>query len=164
MSPTPPVPTKQALRDELLARLQADLDRQEQAHRAAIEGATHEEARPENSKDTRALEQSYLARGQALRIEELRRAVIEVAGMPLRRAEPGARVSLGSLVTADEDGVGRMLFVAPWGGGSSLAEGSVQVVTPTSPLGEALVGREVGDVCEVSAGGRARSLELLDVA
>ncbi len=164
MSPTPDALTKRTLRDELLARLQADLDRQEQAHRAAIEGATHEEARPENSKDTRALEQSYLARGQALRIEELRRAVIEVAAMPLRGAEPGARVSLGALVTADEDGAERVLFVAPWGGGSTLAGGRVQVVTPTSPLGQALVGREVGDACEVSAGGRARTLELIDVA
>ena len=160
----PPLPSKQALKDELLHLLTTELDALERAQRETAQAATHEEAKPENDKDTRALEQSYLARGQALRIEELRRAVIEVAGMPLRRAEPGGRVSLGSLVTADEDGAERVLFVAPWGGGSSLAGGSVQVVTPTSPLGQALVGREVGDACEVSAGGRARSLELLDVA
>jgi transcription elongation GreA/GreB family factor len=156
--------TRQLLRDELLGRIQADLDRLELAHRSAIEGATHEEARPENSKDTRALEQSYLARGQALRIEELRRAVTEVATMPVRTPDGPTRVGVGAVVSADEDGVERVLFVAPFGGGSALADGRVQVVTPTSPLGQAIVGREAGDVCEVAAGGRARVLEILEVA
>ncbi len=157
-----PRTSKQSLRDELLARMTADLDRLEQAHRASIEGATHEEARPENSKDTRALEQSYLARGQAMRVEEMRRAVTEVAVMSLSPSEPG-KVSLGALVVAEEDGHERLLFIAPHGGGSALSNGSVQVVTPTSPLGQALVGREAGDVCELNAGGRARELELIEV-
>ena len=43
----------------------ADLASLQRAHRATVEGATHEEAKPENDKDTRALEQSYLARGQS---------------------------------------------------------------------------------------------------
>ena len=62
---------KPALKAELLALLGAHLETLERAHRAACEGATHEEAKPENDKDTRALEQSYLARGQAARIDEL---------------------------------------------------------------------------------------------
>ena len=157
-----PRTSKQSLRDELLARMTADLVRLEEAHRASIEGATHEEARPENSKDTRALEQSYLARGQAMRVEEMRRAVTEIAVMTLTPKEPG-KVSLGALVVADEDGTERLLFVAPHGGGSTLADGAVQVVTPTSPLGQALVGREAGDVCELSTGGRAREIELVEV-
>jgi len=41
------------------------------AQRTVVEGATHEENKPENDKDTRALEQSYLARGQAQRVVEL---------------------------------------------------------------------------------------------
>lgn len=57
-----------------------------------------------------------------------------------------------------------MLYVAAHGGGSALADGRVQVVTPTSPLGRALVGRAAGDVCEVAAGGRTRVLELVEVA
>jgi len=59
-----PAPTKPTLKAELLALLAADLDTLERAHRATTEGATHEEAKPENDKDTRALEQSYLARGR----------------------------------------------------------------------------------------------------
>jgi transcription elongation GreA/GreB family factor len=34
------------------------------------------------------------------------------------------------------------------------------VVTPRSPLGVALLGRRAGDVCEFSAGGRLRELEV----
>lgn len=157
----PAPPAKSALREELLRRLQGELDQLEKAHRSAIEAATHDEAKPENSKDTRALEQSYLARGQALRVEDLRRAVLDVAAMPVR---PHEAVGIGALVTADEDGEARVLYVAAHGGGSALDGGRVQVVTPTSPLGRALVGRVAGDVCEVAAGGRTRVLELVEVA
>ena len=52
--------TKQALKTELAALLAADLETLEKAHRATREGVTHEDAKPENDKDTRALEQTYL--------------------------------------------------------------------------------------------------------
>ena len=52
---------KNALRDELVARVAEELEALERAHRAVMEAATHEEAKPENDKDTRALEQSYLS-------------------------------------------------------------------------------------------------------
>jgi hypothetical protein len=67
----PGVNTKSTLKQELVALLAADLETAERAQQAAREGATHEEAKPENDKDTRALEQSYVARGQAKRVEEL---------------------------------------------------------------------------------------------
>ncbi len=157
-------PAKRALRDELLRSLERDLEQLEVAHRAATEAATHDEAKPENSKDTRALEQSYLARGQAKRVEELRRAVAEVAALPLRALGEAERVRLGALVSVDEEGDARALFVAPHGGGSALDGGRVQVVTPTSPLGRALVGLRAGDVCEVATGGRTRELAVMGVA
>ena len=152
--------TKESLRDELLGRLRDDLTRLERAHEAALEGATHAEARPENAKDTRALEQSYLARGQSFRVEDLRRAVTEVATMSLAAFTGGHAVGLGALVTALEDETERLFFIAPHGGGSTLARGAVQVVTPSSPLGRALVGRTEGEVCEIEAGGRTRELEI----
>ena len=155
--------TKASLHDELLGRLRDDLARLERAHEAALEGATHAEARPENAKDTRALEQSYLARGQSFRVEDLRRAVAEVATMtvaPFSEAQP---IGVGALVTALEDETERVFFIAPHGGGSTLARGTVQVVTPSSPLGRALVGRAEGDVCEIEAGGRSRELEIVTV-
>src|SRR5580704_13110950 len=130
-------PTKQALKEELLARLGADLETQVRAHRAACEGATHDEAKPENDKDTRALEQSYLARGQAARIDELRASIAEVNALPVRGFVE-SRVALGALVTLEEDGQESTLLLASGGGGERLAGGRVQVVTPRSPLGHAI--------------------------
>ena len=158
-----PSPAKPALRAELLARLTADLETLERAYRATIEGATHEEAKPENDKDTRALEQSYLARGQAARIEELRASVAGVAGMPMRDLE-GRPVALGALVTVEEDGVEATLLVAPGGGGARLGDGSVQVVTPPSPLGRALLGKQAGDEVEVVVAGKTRAMRVVRVA
>jgi transcription elongation GreA/GreB family factor len=154
---------KQALKEELLRVLRAELSQGERAHESTREGATHEEAKPENDKDTRALEQSYLARGQAQRVEELRLAVAEVATMPLRAFAEGQPVALGALVSADEDGATRVLFLAPHGGGAALAGGQVQVVTPKSPLGRALLGKQSDDECVVQVGGRVRSMTIVAI-
>jgi transcription elongation GreA/GreB family factor len=157
------LPSKQALRDELASLLAADLDTLERAHKATREGATHAEAKPENDKDTRALEQSYLARGQAQRVEELRTSLAEVQAMPLRAFGDGQPVALGAIVALEEDGDEQVLFLAPHGGGSRLGEGAVQVVTPRSPLGLALLGKQAGDDCEVRLAGRTRELVVVRV-
>ena len=154
--------TKQALRDELLAALAASLATARAAHAAAVEGATHGEARAENDKDTRGLEQSYLARGQAQRVEELATAVAAIETMAWRRFGAGDAIDLGALVTADEDGDAHRFLIAPQGGGITLS-GGVQVVTPRSPLGRALVGRRAGDDVEVQRPGGNRELTIVAV-
>lgn len=156
------MPTKEALRTELIARLRADLEALEDSHRATIEGATHEEAKPENDKDTRALEQSYLARGQAARIEERRASLAWVEALSTRDVEE-ERVTLGALVSLEEDGSVLTLLLAPAGGGTQLAEGAIQVVTPASPLGRALVGKQAGDEVEVVVAGKTRTIQVVRV-
>jgi hypothetical protein len=153
--------SKQALKEELVRILAADLEARERAHRAALEGATHEEAKPENDKDTRALEQSYLARGEALRIEELRGGLADVVAMPLREFKEGAPAALGALVTAQEGDEVVALWVAPYGGGNRLADDAVKVVTPKSPLGRGLLGKRVGDECEIPLAGKTRVLTIV---
>jgi transcription elongation GreA/GreB family factor len=154
--------SKQALLDELVRLVRADLDAAERAQRVTVEGATHEEARPENDKDTRALEQSYLARGQAQRVEQLRSELAGVSALRPREFASDAPIALGALVVVEEDAEARTLFVAPARGGSELA-GNVQVVTPTSPLGRALVGKSAGDVCEVRLPQKLRELVIVSV-
>ncbi len=153
---------KPALREELLAALAAALDAARAAHAAAVEGATHSEARAENDKDTRGLEQSYLARGQAQRVEELAVALAATEAMVWRSFGARDPVGVSALVTVDEDGEARRLLVAPHGGGIVLS-GNVQVITPRSPLGRALVGRVVGDEIEVRLPGTVRELEITGI-
>lgn len=155
--------SKNDLKQELLRALQNDLEALQRAHRATREGATHEEAKPENDKDTRALEQSYLARGQAMRVEELTAAVVAVQAMAVRAFAEDHPVAVGALVRVNDDGQERLLFVAPGGGGASLARGAVQVITPRSPLGRALLGKRAGDDCTAVIGGKERVFEVVEV-
>jgi len=154
---------KAALRAELLVQLSAQLAAAQAAHAAAIEGATHAEAKPENDKDTRGLEQSYLARGQAQRVAELEAAVAEVSAMKLRELATRDPAAIAAVVTVDEDGHEHRFFLVPHGGGSSLA-GGIQVVTPSSPLGRALLGKRVDDEVEVTLPGKTRSLVITAIA
>ncbi len=91
-----------SLKEELARVLATDLAIRERAYRAARDAATHEEAKPENDKDTRALEQSYLARGEGLRLEEIRSPIDELQAMPSRPPAARGPVGLGALVVTDE--------------------------------------------------------------
>jgi len=157
------VADKSALRAELLQSLTDTLETARAAHAAAVAGAIDDEARPENDKDTRGLEQSYLARGQAQRVAELEAAVAEISALGLRAFGATDRIALGALVTVEEDGREHQFFVAPHGGGTVLS-GGAQVVTPSSPLGRALVGRRVDDEVEVQLPGKLRSFVIVSLA
>lgn len=155
-------PTKVALRAELVTQLEAALAVATAAHAATVEGATHAESRPENDKDTRAVEQQYLARGQAQRVVELQDALVALASWAPPRFGDDAPIALGALVTIEEDGDERRVFIAPAGGGNQLS-GGVQVVTPKSPLGQLLLGKQAGDEVELGSGVRARTLAIVAV-
>ncbi|MEO7732351.1 MAG: GreA/GreB family elongation factor [Kofleriaceae bacterium] len=148
---------KAALKAALVAQLAAALEGAQRAHAAALEGATHSEARAENDKDTRGLEQSYLARGQAQRVVELEAGVAAVTALALRAFGPGDPIALGALVTIEDDGEAKRLFIAPHGGGSVVGD-AVQVVTPSSPLGRALVGKRLDEEVELRLPGGVRTL------
>ncbi len=150
---------KTALRAELLALVTSALETARAAHAAAVEGATHTESRAENDKDTRGLEQSYLARGQAQRVAELDSAVADVTAMTIRRFTDDDPIAVGAVVTIAD---GQRYFIAPAGGGSTVG-GDIQVITPASPIGRALAGKRVDDEVEVRIGGKTRELEITAV-
>jgi transcription elongation GreA/GreB family factor len=143
-------PPKAALKEELAAALAADLLVRERAYQAAREAATHPEAKPENDKDTRALEQSYIARGEALRLEEQRAALADVRAMTAEAFDAATPVRVGALVAIEEGGHEALYWIAQHGGGTRLAGGAVLVVTPKSPLGRALLGGRAGDEREIA--------------
>jgi transcription elongation GreA/GreB family factor len=154
---------KEELYAELLSMLVAELAAAERAYRATREGATHEEAKPENDKDTRALEQTYLARGQAKRIEELRAGIAALEAMRMAVFPEGAAVAVGAVVELSEETGDTTVLVAPYGGGSKLANGAIQVVTPQSPLGRGLLGKRQGEECEVAVAGKTRQLAIVRI-
>ncbi len=139
------------LRD-LLGRVTEDLEVITASQEEAQAGAVHEENKAEGDKDMRSTEDSYLARGLAKRVTELRAAVSKLSSLALRTFDEDSAISLTALVEAeDEDGETLRYFVSPCGGGIVLGEGAsrVLVVTTASPLGKALLGRELDDEVEI---------------
>jgi transcription elongation GreA/GreB family factor len=154
----------------LVAELRADLARSiavvTRAAGEAREAATHEEAKPENDKDTRAVEAAYLAGAQADRARDLERTAATLSSLDLRSFGPGDVISAAALIELEHDGVTQHYFLAPEGGGLRADVGGVrvQVITPQSALGRELLGKEEGDLVEVTVQGRLRSYEIVRVS
>jgi len=144
----------------------ADLATMSAAQRVVVDGATHEENRPENDKDTRALEQSYLARGQAQRVVELQDALNLLKALELRSFTAASAIALGALVALDEDGDVVHYFIAPAGGGVrvTVAGAEVRVVTPQSPIARALLGKHEGDDLELRTPQGVRECSIASVS
>jgi transcription elongation GreA/GreB family factor len=142
-------PTKQAVVAALRETLNTERMAVEAVAAMARDEASSAETRAEGKYDTRATEASYLARGQAWRVAELRQLAawyqLFDPSQPLH--PPSAQV--GALV--EVDGPRReLLFIAPVGGGRVEVDGvSVRVISPSSPMGEGLLELEAGDEFEV---------------
>jgi transcription elongation GreA/GreB family factor len=151
---------KSELLELLRRRLAERLDRLTASQQSTQHGAVHPESRQEHSKDTRAIEATYLARGLAERVETLREALSLLAALELRDLGPADVVRLGALVALrDEDDRELVYLLAPAGGGEALSAAgvSVLVVTPKSPLGASLIGAGVDQEVEVELPGGKRS-------
>lgn len=156
---------KDALHRELVAAITAERDRLIAAHRASQEGVMSEESRAESDKDMRSTEASYLARGQALRVEALEADRSRVASMKLRAFMSDDAIAMSALVTLESSHGRVVVFLAPAGGGVRLGpDGAVQVVTHASPLGRALLGAHEGDTVEVPRAGALEEIEIVEVA
>lgn len=152
---------KRALLQRVLDDIESEIATLLAAAKATHEGATHEESRPENEKDTRALEASYLARGQAKRVEEMQETHTRLRFVEVRDFTDDDAVGVTALVTVeDEQEQEHTYFLVPVGGGRSLDtdEGEIIVLTTGSPLGRALIGAQIDDEVVVKIGKRKREL------
>lgn len=132
----------------------------------AAEAATHAEAKPENDKDTRALEASYLAAGQAERVRALEIALRHLVGLELQDVSASKPICASAVITLEDAAGNRAVyFMSPHGGGLklNLEETTIQVVTPQSPLGKALLGRVLGDTIELRGKAGLREMSIVDV-
>lgn len=131
---------------------------------AAHEAATHTETRAEDKHDTFAIEASYLAAGQSARVTELEAALIECQ-THLEGMKKCDRIEKGAWVCVERDlDAHRPLYylILSHGGGAQVRVGNtmVHILSPNSPLGEALQGLRAGDTVELEQGaiGQGRSV------
>lgn len=138
---------KQAVLDQILSVLNAELAALTRAAQGAFAAATDPDSKAENKYDTRTLEASYVARGQAQRVSELQEAVRAFGALSGNTLESGAAITLGALVTLETPGEQTHYFLGPFAGGTEIVhEGhEVVVITPASALGQKLITKRAGE-------------------
>ncbi len=155
------------LREHLLGVARVARSARDAAATEAREGATPAERR-EDSRT--AIEQGSMARAQDKRLREAEAAAEALATFAPPRWGERSPIAVGALVEVeDEDsGEGRTIFLAPVGAGVTLegpgGDGLFAVITPSSPLGRALIGRRVGDSIDVTIERELRSYAITWVA
>lgn len=156
---------KKKLIETIRAQLLKDLSVLKEAALATYEAATHEESKPENEYDTRGLEASYLAGAQAKRISEIEELLVIYKHLDLKDFGPNDKINATALVEVEFNGKHSFFFIMAKGGGLSVPfEGkTIQVITPNSPLGEAMQDLLKGGIAVVETGDQVREYEIINV-
>ena len=157
---------KHTVHQLIIDKLRVDLDIAERAAQTAYETATHEENIAENKYDTLGLEASYLAAGQARRVEEIRQSLTLCLNLPLRAYDDQRGIEVGALFgLEDQNGREQWLFLAPDAAGLKvdLVGQLITVITPRSPLGKGLLGKFEGDEVEILVAGTRQQFSVTEV-
>ena len=127
--------------------------------------ATNEESKAENKYDTRGLEASYLAGAQAERVADIKATLASYENLNIRSFTDESKIALTALVEISGNGKNSLVLLMPNGGGQNIEfeNQQIQVITPASPLGKYLIGKEIGDVIQISAGDKMRDYEILNI-
>ncbi len=157
--------TKTEFVKKFVAHLKQELESLIAAAKATHEAATHEESKPENEYDTRGLEAAYLAGAQAKRVSEIREVLSQFQTLDFKDFSSTDRVLSTALVDVEINGKKSTLLFMPKGGGVNLRyDGAVvQIVTPHSLLGEALLGAQVGDEVEYEVANKIHFCKVLNI-
>lgn len=141
---------KDGLLEEIRAELRRRFDRLTKAAREAHAAATDPGSKAEGKYDTRSLEASYLAAGQARQVEELAADLELFDKLSLPDFGMEDEIDAGALVEVDMNGESTWFLLAPGAGGLELEwDGrSVTLLTPSSVLYRKLLGLRTGDSAE----------------
>jgi transcription elongation GreA/GreB family factor len=157
---------KRALIKKIIAQLTAGLEVYAKAARAAHAEATHESSKAENKYDTRGLEASYLARGQSKQAAETVQAIEDFEALPLRNFAATDEIEVGAFVELKAKRGSNFYFIGPRAGGTEVIhqDQEVLVITPSSPLGQQIVGRKQGDKVQLQIAGAVSEFRIATVA
>lgn len=140
---------KESIIASLRAQVQAQYERAVAALDGAREAATGDDTKAESKYDTRGLEASYLAAGQAEQADELSRAVTLLDSAEFPPYDFDDPIGPGALIEVEKDEEILNFLLAPAGGGLSLETEEGELVTilgPAAPLRSDLMGRRAGEI------------------
>lgn len=155
---------KEKLIKQIIEHLEKELSNCEQAARNAHLAATDDQSVAETQYDTLAIESAYLAEGQSRRIVEYQKSIKAFQCLNITKNSNVA--GLGNLVQLSEDEVAQhWFFIAPAAAGfrTVIAEQKITVITPQSPMGKAMLGKQQFDDINIKLGDSELSDEILHI-
>ena len=157
---------KQLILGKIIAQLEEEMELYRRAAKAAFEEATSEQSKAENKYDTRGLEASYLARGQARQVAETEEALLQLRGLASAASLLPTAIGQGTLVEMEQGKESFWYFIAPCAGGTEIrhANEKILVLTPQSPLGRELVGKKAGDAVTLTLAGKHQRQKVISVS
>jgi transcription elongation GreA/GreB family factor len=137
---------KSRLIRQIVASLSESLSLLEKAARASHTEATHESSKAESKYDTRGLEAAYFAGGQARQAKEILDSIKLYEALTPKHFDAVAPIDLTALVELEMDGARSFYFIGPKNGGVEVKyqREEITVITPQSPLGQNLMGKNAG--------------------
>lgn len=125
----------------IIEKLEAERARQLHANQRSNDGARFSAAHAAKQRDTTGFEAAHMARGYAEQHQKLARQIDELKHMQLEDFT-GQEIDIGALVEVEVDGEPSLYFLLNCGGGTEVTvDGQiVTVITPESPVGQALMG------------------------
>jgi transcription elongation GreA/GreB family factor len=157
---------KTKLHQTIISALEVVLDTSKKAAIQAHETATNGETVAENKYDTFALEASYLAAGQSKRVSECEENIKIFKQLEVQDFKPGSLIRFGALVELEDAQSNiKHLLLSPVSGGLKVNfnQFEVTLVTPSAPLGCALMGKVLGDEITVLMGNEKQSYIVLQI-
>ena len=157
---------KARLHQIIITALEAVLGTSKKAAIQAHEAATNGETVAENKYDTFGLEASYLAAGQSKRVSECEENLKIFKLLEVQNFKPESLIRPGALVELEDAQSNiKTLFLSPVSGGLKVSFNQLEVtlVTPSAPLGCALMNQILGDDITVLMGHEKQSYIVLKI-
>ena len=120
----------------------------------------------DNKYDTLAVEAAYLAHGQSLRIADLQQSISRYQHFKPPVFDAHSSIQLGAVVSIENElGQHKHLFIGPCSGGLSIEHQGklIQVITPATPLGQALMGKHADEDATWQHGQQQQEVSILAV-
>lgn len=150
---------------QIIVELTRSLENLAGAARTMHADASDEQNKAEDKYDTRGLETAYLASSQARKATETEAALAQYQSLPLQRFTAKTPIALGALIELESRGEMFFYFLGPKAGGTEIqiAGQEILVITPESPLGQALTGKTTGDRIKLQGRGPGQEFRVVSV-
>ena len=144
----------------IIKHLEQELTDAIEAATNARDAAVNDESIAETQYDTIAIEAGYLAHGQSKRVEEFETAikafhVLKTQKHVVAEAQEDVAITIGNLVQLENDEAkSNWYFIGAYAGGfvTEMEQNTITVITPKSPIGQALTGKYCGDEVKLKLG------------